>query len=950
VGAVARVCIFSLVLLAGCQKEAPLRFKTLREHVGQEEQVALDVYFVGFPEELQGEVRARLSKLVSSLHIVDAKPWWIPNMPRYGAAEFSLAPAPPGLPPHLVPPDGMIRYDALSLAKEVDPNTGRVSWKPKKELEDLVEDWHRRVDIVHYVEHDGAYTNVPWRVGPLQIHFLPTSALQALYPRLHSSKTPFSSSNPPATYNLYSYEELFSWLSEQPFGQQPRGGATLVFLNLAELAGERYSFYADPTRDLVPAGGLAPAEVHYPPATATTSTSQEISQFMTAILGGGLTQPKMMAALEVECARGTSAAQAGLDIPGLKPTQPLCAQWKLEPIRNLLGNKGRRLFVSDTTRELAAFGSGQLDRQRLLAQVEDGFFELYRYGVLQTSIKANNVYSEAYELRTLVIDLRFDALELCLLSKQKARIPEPTALIQCQTESSAGHGEKTYELAEVFDVGLATRSLSQFNPGDWKVTFVPFPFGLMPDGTVDPMKAAQLKAQLRQFLNKPTLTDPTSGQAITLPHPPLYRTLKFPDGKGGLIELGSSWEKGLDYLVTTSVLTASPAEGGLGIHEAVWPDAQVVNARPFHETGKRTVMPLALLLTPPPDGPLGEKWGPFTINLSVVSGLGLVTDFGGGGFWVSVAGNELGGGILRRDFSLVVPQYILGKHRGNGSQVPYGVMPDGSVQPQASLRTFSEKMMDMGAPHWCDAFNSPDDTLRDTCRRFVRSTTTLQAIETLQHGLGYMHAPEPRKRYHYDGERSSLRRLQELLAAPTDCTGQLLHQLVNMYTTVGVSTVWGPITSEWNGVGPQAGMGATLHRSHAREELAAAERHLSYAISRFESSFPQEVEPRRLLGAALQAHGLALKRYDDWDYEGALREAMRVLSLLDQALTRMGEPERIHDPLTEVTAPASPPVIRSSAPIGPSSSLTSSLKEGSGLRELREAYQRFGARGCQGVP
>ncbi|HEX8539059.1 MAG TPA: hypothetical protein VF664_16435, partial [Cystobacter sp.] len=137
---------------------------------------------------------------------------------------------------------------------------------------------------------------------------------------------------------------------------------------------------------------------------------------------------------------------------------------------------------------------------------------------------------------------------------------------------------------------------------------------------------------------------------------------------------------------------------------------------------------------------------------------------------------------------------------------------------------------------------------------------------------------------------------------------------------------------------------------HAREELAAAERHLDHAITRFESSFPQEVESRRLLVEAIQVHSGALKRYDDWDYEGALREAMRVLSLLDRALSRMGEPDRIHDPLTEVPAPTSPPDLRSSASTGFSSSLESSLKEGSGLRELREAYLRFGARDCQGVP
>jgi hypothetical protein len=46
-------------------------------------------------------------------------------------------------------------------------------------------------------------------------------------------------------------------------------------------------------------------------------------------------------------------------------------------------------------------------------------------------------------------------------------------------------------------------------------------------------------------------------------------------------------------------------------------------------------------------------------------------------------------------------------------------------------------------------------------------------------------------------------------------------------------------------------------------------------------------------------HDLALSNYDDWDYEAAIESAMRVLSFTDQALTLMGEPDRIHDPLAE---------------------------------------------------
>lgn len=223
-----------------------------------------------------------------------------------------------------------------------------------------------------------------------------------------------------------------------------------------------------------------------------------------------------------------------------------------------------------------------------------------------------------------------------------------------------------------------------------------------------------------------------------------------------------------------------------------------------------------------------------------------------------------------------------------------GVMPDGTLQTKM-LSALTARPLDIGAPHWCNEFDSEDETLRAACRSFVKNTTTLQAIETLQHGLGYMHAPEPRKRFHYDGETSSIARLYELLQDPDDVAGQLLHGIVNQYTTAGISTVWGQITSEWNGVGPAAGMQASLMRSHAREELAAAERWLEYAADRLDSA-PNRAA-RRLLRSAVGVHGRAVRSYDRWEYRRAIRQAGRMLSLIDRALGELGEPDRIHDPL-----------------------------------------------------
>jgi hypothetical protein len=317
------------------------------------------------------------------------------------------------------------------------------------------------------------------------------------------------------------------------------------------------------------------------------------------------------------------------------------------------------------------------------------------------------------------------------------------------------------------------------------------------------------------------------------------------------------------------------------------------------ETGKPSARALALYLTPAPDGPLGEKWGPFPLSFQVVEALGLETSFGGGGFWSSVTGNEQGGAVFRRDFAMVKPQYVLGKNRGNGSRELYGVMPDGSVSPQISAfgPTLTQRSLDVGAPHWCNEFNSSDDSKRTACRNFVRSQTTMQSIETFEHGMGYMHAPEPRVRYHYDGQLSSIERLRELKEDPSDIPGLLLHQMANQYTTMGVSTVWGQSLSEWNGVGPQTGLQTTMYRSHAREEMEAAESHLDYAIEKYENGIAPDRRIRALIDRAVEVHSGAIKLYDRWEYKQTIRRAMRVLSITDRALTRMGEPDRIHDPL-----------------------------------------------------
>ncbi len=881
-------------LIAQTSGEPSLKFVTLRDHVGESENVHLNVYFIGFPPEMSDDLRSGLTKTLSGLNIVDANPWWIPNIPRYGASGFTLAPAPGSLPASHVPPDGLLRYVPNVVQKQIAGNS--VNWIPSTEIKDLVEDWHQNAGIVNYVEHAGSYRGVPWKIQRVETHFLPAQTLNELLPLLQSSQRTFNSNNPPQQVTMYSYNVLMDWLAK--FDRSGvEGGATLVFLNLPQLAsGQPYAFYAEPARDIVPTVGIADSEVQYAASTGSSPANRAVASIMNTVLQGGLTQPKMLAAMDVKCDSDTTAAASGLALPGMLPTQPLCSQWSLQPIQNLAGNNGRRIFVSDATTDIAAYQNGVSTRATLLARIEQNAFELYRYGVLAPTIKANNVYSEAYELRTLIVDLRYDSIDLCILNALKSGATEAAAAMQCSASAAIFPTEKTYQVADVFDAGLATESLRQFNPGNWKVTMLPLSFGIQPDGTVNAVAAAETKALLRQALNQPGITNPSTGQTVTLTHPPLYRTMMLPDAQNNLYTITSSWENGIDPPSIMTLLTLDAASGGLGIYNSIWPEAAAVGAPPYHQSGKPAVKPLALILTPPPDGPLNEKWGPFPFNLTALAGLGLITEYGAGGWWLSGGGNEEAGGLLRRDFSWVVPQYFAGPSRGNGDPSPMGVMPDGTVQA-FPLSFLTAHPLEIGAPHWCNEFNSADPSARAACRSFVKSTTTLQAIETLQHGLGYMHTAEPRSRYHFDGTQSSFAKLFQLLANPSDTIGQLLHQDVNMYTTAGLTTVWSQSVSDWNGAGPHAGMQATLFRSHAREEMAAAETALTQAITIFQQGFSGNAQIRGLLQRAKDAHDAGLRKYDVWDYRGVLNSAMLSLSMTSQALLQMGRPGQVYDPL-----------------------------------------------------
>jgi len=895
----------------------PLSFQSLRDHIGAQEEVNLSVYFIGFPADLHAALRSQVARFARDLDIKDAKPWYIPNRPRFEADDFALAPDPTGQTP-----DGMVRYDATQMTAvpfptPADPGNKLYVPNPGHDVQDQVRESQARNDVVNYLNHDGALVDVPWRVRQLQVNFLPATVLGGLYQTLRASQIHYTSSNPPARFTLYSYNALLRWLEAAPFVHTPQGGGALVFLNLRELAGGPYSFFAEPRADLQPAIGNGPVEIQYPPLVprdpAHPTADEQTGMLLSSLFKGGLTQPKMLAALELFCEATTNAADAGLvgSVPGIDPGQSICAQWKLRPIHNLVGNQGRHIFVSDSTRVLRQLESSALDRASLLAGLGDDLWSLVKYGLLESTMRPPQPFSEAHELRMLKVDVRFEPMELCILTKLGQSKDAATAFGECQTESAFYPTEKTYEVSDVFDEEIATRSLRQYAPASWSYTYVDFPFVNSQDPTPPAIQSALFKAYVRDFLNRPTITNPATGLPVTIEHPPLYRKLQVLDGQNRFVELTSSWEKGFEIFLTQALFMGDPPDG-LGIYGAVWPDVQPKDTPPFHASGRPHVHPVAFFLTPEPHGPTGESWGVAFWNLSALSALATST-YGAGGWWTTAMGND-GGTLMARDFILSVPQYFLGKFRGIGEKEPWGVFPDGTVKK--TVMPLLARPLELGAPVWCNELRASDPVKRDMARRHVKVTTSLQLIEPLEHALGYVHDPEPRNAFHYDGQQGSIHRLYELLQNPQDKIGHLLHSVVNQYTTAGISTVWGQTTSEWNSVSAQTGTRDSVLRAGAREMMADAEGYLGHAVEKLQTG-AQDGRVRALLEAAVETHKLATDRYDDWEYDKVLSLAQRLLSLTDQALTIMGEPDLIHDPLTEIAtgARSSPSALPSSLPV-----------------------------------
>ena len=93
-------------------------------------------------------------------------------------------------------------------------------------------------------------------------------------------------------------------------------------------------------------------------------------------------------------------------------------------------------------------------------------------------------------------------------------------------------------------------------------------------------------------------------------------------------------------------------------------------------------------------------------------------------------------------------------------------------------------------------------------------------------------------------------------------------------------------------------MQATLLRSHVREEALAVEAGLDYAIDRL--AIAGNLQAALLVGGAIAAHHVMKFFYDKWDYKTSLYAALVALSFVDRALTAMGEPDHIHDPIREL--------------------------------------------------
>jgi hypothetical protein len=158
---------------------------------------------------------------------------------------------------------------------------------------------------------------------------------------------------------------------------------------------------------------------------------------VSSLFKGRLTQPKMLAALELHCEATMSAADAGSWlVPGIRPTQSVCARWSLRPIPNLVGNQGRHVFVADSTRPLAELREAAQDRASFLAGIRDDLWSLVKHGLLESTMRPPQPFSEAHELRMLKVDVRFEPLELCLLTKLGQGEDPATALAECSPNRS----------------------------------------------------------------------------------------------------------------------------------------------------------------------------------------------------------------------------------------------------------------------------------------------------------------------------------------------------------------------------------------------------------------------------------------------------------------------------------------------------------------------------------
>ena len=78
---------------------------------------------------------------------MDTKEWWIPRIPLFGKDDFETAPVPSDLPAEFTPPDGLLRFENISMFSIPDPFTGMKIWLPNYDLNAVVDDYHENVDL-----------------------------------------------------------------------------------------------------------------------------------------------------------------------------------------------------------------------------------------------------------------------------------------------------------------------------------------------------------------------------------------------------------------------------------------------------------------------------------------------------------------------------------------------------------------------------------------------------------------------------------------------------------------------------------------------------------------------------------------------------------------------------------------------------------------------------------